>query len=286
MVDANALHYAAPDPERDAADRLSRLHGALELKAALLALLLPASSRRAVRAFEIETADIRQAPGLLQHVKHLAGGARLPWFELLLTRMALHPLPLRQELLQATRRVMGARGGARPIDRLHWLAMRRGLGEPLAAKARDAGAADISEWLETDLLAIATYSVFLSRMVPVEADVAERATEGAAGGAVAGAGAAWYAQVMEPWQGGTVLPGCEPPSGEVAIGALATLQTLALMQRPMLVRGWIAAATKVGHHRPLSDSAADALRLSCSLLDTPMPPELARHYVALEAAAK
>lgn len=278
MADANALLYAAPDPERDAADRLGRLHGALELKAALLALLLPPTSRRAVRAFEIETADIRPAPGLLQHVRHLPGGARLPWFELLLTRMALHSLPLRQELLQATRRVMGARGGARPIDRLHWLAMRRALGEPPAAKARDAGSADVAEWLETDLVAIATYSAFLSRMVPFDADAAAHAGSSA--------GANWYAQVMEPWQGGALLPGCEPPGGEAAIAALATLQTLALVQRPMLMRGWTAAAAKAGRNGAMSSSAADALRLTCGLLDTPMPPELARRFVALEAATK
>ncbi|MEO7009075.1 MAG: hypothetical protein ABI156_08015 [Caldimonas sp.] len=278
MADANALLYAAPDPERDAADRLGRLHGALELKAALLALLLPQTSRRAVRAFEIETADIRPASGLLLHVQHLAGGARLPWFELLLTRMALHSLPLRQELLQATRRVMGARGGARPIDRLHWLAMRRALGEPRAAKARDAGNADVAEWLDTDLNAIAIYSAFLSRMVPVDADAAAHAD--------GGAGAAWYAQAMEPWQGGVLLPDCDPPGGEAAIAALATLQTLALMQRPLLARSWTTAAAKVGRHGALSDSAADALRLTCGLLDTPMPPELARRFVALEAATK
>ena len=31
----------------------------------------------------------------------------------------------------------------------------------------------------------------------------------------------------------------------------------------------------------LSDLSADALRLTCGLLDSPLPPELARHYIAL-----
>ena len=88
MVDANALNYAKPDPQRDAADRLGRLHGALELKATLLALLLPGSSQRALRAFEIETDGIRPAASLHEHVRNLPGAARLPWLELLLTRMA------------------------------------------------------------------------------------------------------------------------------------------------------------------------------------------------------
>jgi hypothetical protein len=280
MVDANALNYAKPDPQRDAADRLSRLHGALELKATLLALLLPAGSHRAVRAYEIETADIRPAVSLRAHVDSLPASARLPWLEVLLARMAAQPLGLRQELLQATRRVMSARGVARPVDRLHWLAMRRALGEASLAQARGAAPGDVSEWLETDLTAIANYSAFLARMVPVESAVGDSGD-----GAVGKPGTEWYATVMEPWQGGALLPGCDPPSGEAAIRALATLQTLTMMQRPVLVRGWVVAALKV---RPgvLTDSAADALRLSSILLDTPLPPELARHYPVVEVAAR
>jgi hypothetical protein len=271
MADATTLLYATPDPERDAADRLSRLHGALELKATLLALLLPPGSRRARRAFEIETVDIRPAASLLGHARNLPAGARLPWFEHLLTRMTLHPVALRQELLQATRRVMGARGLARPIDRLHWLAMRRGLGETATVVARGGDAADVSEWLETDLFAIASYSAFLSRMVPVEA----------VEGRVATAGVAWYHRVMEPWQGIAPLPGCDPPGGDGAIRAFATLQTLSMMQRPQLVRSWVTAAIQHSRFGPLSVSAADALRLTCGLLETPMPPELAAQFIEI-----
>jgi hypothetical protein len=276
MADANELQYAAPDPQRDAADRLSRLHGALELKAALLALLLPADSRRAARAFEIETADARQAPGVHAHSLNLAPAARLPWFELLLTRMALQPLPLRQELLQATRRVIGARGRTRPIDLLHWLAMRRGLGERPGATGRGSSSGDVSEWLEADLLAIASYSAYLSRMVPVERGPGDDAQ----------AGTDWYVAVMEPWQGGVSLPACEPPNGEGVVHALAILQTLSMMQRPVLARGWVSAAHKHRRQGRLTDSAADALRLSCSLLDTPMPPELEHHYGRVEGLPK
>src|SRR4051812_42022688 len=210
MADVKAFHYDTPEPAKDAADRYGRLHGALELKAALLAMLLPPGSQRAVRAFQIETAEIRPAETLLMHAQNLPGPSRLPWFELLLTRMALHPLALRQELLQATRRVMTARGGSRPIDRLHWLAMRRALGEPSTAAARPPSAVDVEEWLETDLIAIARYAAFLARMVPVEAaDAAENP-----------AGAAWHAAAMEPWRGGATLPALDTPSGEDALKAL------------------------------------------------------------------
>lgn len=269
MIPAHSLRYDTPDPERDAADRLSRLHGALELKATLLALLLPPGSQRAVRAYEIETTDIRPAQVLQKHVANLPASARLPWFEVLLSRMALHPLPLRQELLHATRRVMGARGTARPIDRLHWLAMRRGLGEPPASTARGGGSADVSEWLDTDLHAIASFSAFLSRMIPDDetAGIDPRLAP------------AWYGAVMDPWRGGIELPGCTPPDGEGAVRALLSLQTLSLVQRPMLLRAWFTAAARQNGHRPLTPTAADALRLTAGLMDTPLPAELAAQYI-------
>jgi len=274
MPDATALQFAPPEPQRDAADRLSRLHGALELKSALLALILPPGSQRATKAFEIETEGARQAPGILVHVRNLPPAARLPWFDELLRRMALQSMPLRQELLQATRRVMGARGFARPIDRLHWLAMRRGLGEKTTTTARTGG--DVSEWLDTDILAIASYSAFLSRMVPVER----------AEGEEDGPGLAWYQQVMEPWQGGIEVPPCDPPGGEGVVRALGALQTLAPMQRPVLVRAWAAAAAALGPRKRISDSASDALRLTCSLLDTPLPPEVEKHFADAPAVPK
>jgi hypothetical protein len=136
MTDTYASSHAATDKDGEAANRFSRLHGAAELRAALLALLLPSSSKRAAHAWQVETAAVPSAEGLFEHASKLSGAARLPWVEVLLARMALQPIAVRKELLLATRRVMGARGWVRPIDRLHWLAMRRGLGEvpPLVAR--------------------------------------------------------------------------------------------------------------------------------------------------------
>jgi hypothetical protein len=273
MPDANALQFAAPEPQRDAAERLQRLHGALELKSALLALILPPTSQRATRAFQIETEGARQAPSILAHVRNLPPAARLPWVEELLKRMLLQPIAIRQDLLQSTRRVMGARGTARPIDRLHWLVMRRGLGEKSSATARAAAAGEVSEWLDTDLLAIASFSAFLTRMVPVA-----RGDDGDEQ-----PGLAWYDLVLEPWRGGVQLPPCAPPDGEGMVRALTTLQTLSAMQRPVLPRGWVAAALKVTRRLKLTDSAADALRLSCALLETPLPPELEQHFASAPA---
>jgi len=270
MADTYAENQAANDPERNAADRLSRLHGAVELHAALLALLLPPGSKRAARAWEIETATIPSVAGLREHAASLSGAARLPWFELLLSRMAVQPIAARQGLLRATRRVMGARGVVRPVDRLHWLAMRRGLGEVPPLAARPEANVEVAEWLETDVLALAVYTAFLSRMVADK-------TRGD------NAGARWYVSVMHHWQPYAEAPPFEAPDAENVFEALARLQTLSWMQRPVVVRNWVAAALKTNGGVRLSDAAADALRLTCTLLDSPQPPELVRHYISLPA---
>ena len=144
----------------------------------MLALLLPPGSKRALRAWQLETAGTPNAESLREHVATLSGAARLPWLEQLLSRMAVQPLAARQELLQATRRVMGARGVARPIDRLHWLAMRRGLGEVRRSRPAPEANVEVAEWLESDVLSVAAYTAFLSRMVPGNEVDASRAAAG------------------------------------------------------------------------------------------------------------
>ena len=262
----------SPESQRDAADRLTRVHGAGELHAALLALLLPAGSKRAVRAWRIEAGKAPGAESLRQHVANLSGAARLPWFEALLARMAAQPLAARQELLQATRRIMGARGVARPVDRLHWLTMRRGLGEVAPLAARPERHAEAAEWLESDVLGVAAYTAFLSRVVPGDAVDSDE-------------GRAWYDAVMATWAPFAGIPPWKTPDAEAMVEALAKLQTLSWMQRPVIVRNWVTTAIGSSRGVRLGDLSADALRLTCGLLDSPLPPELSRHYIALPTEA-
>ena len=53
------------------------------------------------------------------------------------------------------------------------------------------------------------------------------------------------------------------------------------MQRPVIVRNWVTTAINLSRAQRLGDLSADALRLTCGLLDSPLPPELARHYIVL-----
>lgn len=253
----------------EAASALGRVNGETELHAALLALMLPPGSQRAARAWQAEAGATPAAQSLLAHAGHLFGNARLPWFELLLSRMRRQPLPARQALLEATRRVMQARGSVRPIDRLHWLAMRQRLGGNAAVKVKSAADVEMSQLAGETLQAIASYTAFLSRMVPGETVDPNRPA----------AGADWYASVMAPWQASNSVPPCKPPDADGLVTALNELQVLAWMQRPVLVRGWLDAAVAHSLHRRLGHGAADALRLSCSLLDSPLPPALAKYFI-------
>jgi len=261
------------DAERDAVDHLDRLHGINELRAAVLALLLPPGSKRAVRAWRVEVAGFSRAVEIRDWVTALSPANRLPWFEVLVSRWRNHPQDQRAALLESTRRVMGARGVMRPIDRLHWLAMRLRMGDTSAAATRAAATAELSQLPQREVSTIATYCAFLARMVPVEpADLEDTAPTDA--------GRAWYATVMQPWAKRAEIPPCEPPDTDGLVHALQELQAMPWMQRPALVRGWVAGAIEHSPHGRLTDTAADALRLTCSLLDSPLPPELAQHFNA------
>ena len=67
------------------------------------------------------------------------------------------------------------------------------------------------------------------------------------------------------------------------VEALARMQTLSWRQRPVIVRNWVTSAISRSRGLRLADLSADALRLTCGLLDSPAPPELARHYITLTA---
>ncbi len=245
--------------EREAMERLSRLNGPGELRAAILALLATPGSRRERRAWQEETKGLSTARQVREDTKALGPATRLPWLDLLLKRVSTAPLADRQHLMAAARRVMAADGHIRPIDRLHWLLMRERLGDATAVPPAASSFPDIAEASLHTRREIARLTAFLARLVPD--------------------GEAWYRSVMQPWLKGEALPPCEAPDADGLVHALQEVQTLPWMLKPVLVRHWTEAALRHKPPGPLADDACDALRLSALLLDSPLPPELARHYV-------
>jgi hypothetical protein len=256
--------FSAQD-EREAVERLSRLNGPGELRAAILALLATPGSRRERRAWQEETAGLSTAREVRDDVKKLGPATRLPWLGLLLARAAKAPLPDRQHLMAAARRVMAADGQIRPIDRLHLLLMRQRLGEAPPVVPSGGSFHDIADTSLHTRREIARLTAFLARLVPD--------------------GEAWYQSVMLPWLHGEALPPCEAPDADGLVHALQEVQTLPWMLKPVLVRHWTEAALRHKPPGPLADEACDALRLAAVLLDSPLPPELARHYVEPGATA-
>ncbi len=236
---------SASTEEQDALARLSRTQGPASLGAAVLSLIAQwdtgSTASRALRAaWNSETQSTPNAEAIDADVALLSAATRLPCLEALLQRVRRGSKDDRRALLQATRRVMAARSPTPPIYRLLWLAMRRQLGERPPAADLPAASNDLTD-LPTPMRShIAVVTAHLSRLVPGAAGSGDRD------------GAAWY--------------------------ALLEVQTLPWMLRPVLVRAWVDAASQVGPRIGLSPTAADALRLVAGLLDSPLPPELARRY--------
>ena len=249
------------EEEREALGRLDRVRGAGGMKAALLALLLVPEHPARIRAWREETSLVGDAETLREDIERLGGALRLPWFELLLARLGGSPLADRQELLRSARRVLTAPG--HPIDRLLWLAMRRHFGEHPFGRVLAPVEADISQFQATDRVHVAQFTAYLARMVPSD-DAAE--------------GQRWYHAVLSRWLRPDEIPTWQRPDVDALVHALNALQAMSWRQRPQLVRAWVVCALPPGRGA-LPQRAADALRLACLLLDTPIPPDLARQYV-------
>lgn len=265
---------ARRDPdERARNQRLLRLHGPGELGAALLALVLTPGSQRELAAWRRETAQVPTADAIRRDVAELDATSRLPWFELLSLRLASAPAAQRVQLAQAVRRVMRADGRVGPLDWLTWLTLRRQLGEkPVNAAVASPGADnDLTAIDAPAVVAVANVTAFLSHVVPHREPDVLLGDDGHVP-----VGQAWYDAVVSRWP--------EPPArgrvdGDTLSRAMRTVQALPWMLRPVLVRVWFEEAGALARGRNLSAAAADALRMTALLLDSPLPAGLAARFI-------
>ncbi len=267
---------AQPELSHDAQqalERLLRLHGPGGLKAALLAMLLVPGHDRRLEAWFDETVPVRHADGVRTDMASIGPAALVPWFERVLQRLALTPLAERRELLLSVRRLLTLPGPVRGIDRLLWLAVRRGFGElawapPRIVAAETASTEGEGRLPEASLPDVARFTAHLARSVPSEQL-----------GSLAGRD--WYLAVMFRWQAPGEVPPWRAPDADAMARALGTLERLSWIERPLLVRSWVGEALAHSSSEWLAPASADALRLACGLLDVPLPPDLARHFITL-----
>jgi hypothetical protein len=162
------------------------------------------------------------------------------------------------------------------MDQLRWVALRH----LLAGSAVSPPAAAQGELEDLDhgqARYVCLYAAFLSRSVP-----APELTLDLTG--YESPNQTWYDMVTAPWDGHIELPQREGHDIDTSLRALRVLQALPWLQRPVLVRGWFDAARALTEGHALHGDAADALRLSCVLLDSPVPPELGQQYIEVEPA--
>jgi hypothetical protein len=160
------------------------------------------------------------------------------------------------------------------MDQLRWIALRHLLAG--SAAAPPAAAHNDFETLDADQgYSICLYAGFLSALVPTP----EVHFDPTGYGSVS---QAWYDSVTSPWIDRADVPPRDAHDIDAALRALRELQAMPWLLRPMLVRSWFDAARALTDGPMLHPGAADALRLSCVLLDSPVPPELGQQYSEAE----
>jgi len=285
--DPSTVPRAAPAglgqaPPADAAEpglhatiaRLRALREPAQWQAAALALMLAPESRRKRAVWFDESRGLPDAGRVLDDVRALPQAYRLPWFETLARQLAPGPVEPRHRLIGAARRLMSADGVVSPMDQLRWVALRHLLaGSAVAAPA--AASTELAEIDDASALKVCLFSAFLSQVVPLPELTLDLSGKEPAN-------LAWFERVVEPWRERFALPPRERHDIDATLRALRVLQAMPWMLRPVLVRHWFGAAQALSDGPVLHPVAADALRLSCGLLDSPVPPDLRSQYIEVE----
>lgn len=279
-----SLDSAGRGPDAATAARLRQLQDWQhpdDLCALVLALVQNPDSTREARAWAEEVQGSPQAPMLPDLLLRLPRDARLPLLEWAAKALATQPSERRAELLRSARRVMSADGRVQPMDRMRWLLIRhllsgaRAQPVPMPRARAELALADLPD---NKRLAIARFTAYLARMVPMADPIAK----------IGSAGVSWYGSVMRHcWL--DAAPPCQVPDADAFGHALTDLQQLSWMQRPVLTRLWVQAALKVTQRlwpqEPLTLDTAEALRITAVLLDTPVPGAVAGCFTALPCSS-
>jgi hypothetical protein len=276
------VHVRLPPPERgdpvlrDVFVRLAGLRDEASWCAAILALLATSHNRRERAAWRIVAPAVPEREQLFDGIATLTPPHRLPWLEHFARSLAPGPVQVRQELIGNARRLMTSDGLVSPIDQLRWVALRHMLAgsavaPPVAAQT------ELAELDVEDAHCICIFSAFLSRLVPTTELTVDLDGE-------ASVSQIWYDKVVAPWQGRFEMAPRDQHDIDAALRALRVVQSLPWLLRPVLVRSWYVAASELTEGPALHPDSADALRLVCTLLDSPVPPELNQQYVEVETA--
>jgi Zn-dependent protease with chaperone function len=269
------LQPAAPTSPDDAEclGRLRRLAGPREKRMAVLALMMSAGNRDEHKLWLRLAEGLTHGQQILDDVQGLSPGHLVPEFERLCKSIAGDPISDRRALVEAARDLLKADGRVSPRDRLWWLALRHHMSDkkngrafmrPVTGQGRE-----LADLQEDELIHVIALTAYLARFVP-EVEMQ---------GLLAASSRAWYARVMARCAPARDFkPDGKIPDADALMHALAGVQELSWMIRPVLVRAWVEEALNHSPGGLMSNDTANALRLMAGLIDSPMPPALASHY--------
>lgn len=279
----NLVHVRTPrdvdraDPLlREPLQRLAALIDPQALRAAVLALVVTPGSVRERAAWDQATCTLPGAELVFDDIAAMPPSRRLPWLEHFARNLAPQSVPLRHDVIDRARRIMTSDGIVTPLDQLRWVALRH-LMAGSAVAPPGPGETDLESLDDAHAWQVCVFTAFLSQLVPapeVSLDLSGFET----------VCQAWYDTVTAPWQDRFDVPTRGEPDIDATLRALRVLQGMPWLMRPVLVRSWFDAARTLTDGPMLHPEAADALRLSCVLLDSPVPPELGRQYIEVDTA--
>jgi hypothetical protein len=243
----------------------------------VLAYMLNPASQQARNVWLTATAHTPGAVRVLDDMCSLPHTRRLPWFEHFARQLAHGPVALRHDVIDAARRIIVADRRVSAMDQLRWVALRHLLaGSAVSPPA--AAATELDTLSDAQAAQACVFSAFLSQLVPAPELTLDLSGDSSLS-------QLWYDTVTAAWSDRPLAaPQRTGHDIDATLRALRTLQSLPWLLRPVLARRWFDAARSLTDGPALHDAAADALRLACVLLDSPVPPELARQYIEVEPA--
>ncbi|MDE1997520.1 MAG: M48 family metalloprotease [Burkholderiales bacterium] len=262
------------DSDRDARSRLQLLSGPTEQRLAILALMLNPDNPKERRLWGHWSHDTVNGGQILYDILSLNPWHRVPEFERLAALMAERPLEERRTLVETARDLLRADGRVSAQDRLWWMALRHRMGVGPKAHAtprplRGRVGNELNALQADEVKSIAALTAYLARFIPTP--------EGPSGPDENGR--TWYSAVMSRCAAPPDLKQLHTtPDADALAHAMASVQELSWMIRPVLLRAWVEEAVNHSPQGLMSHSTADALRLTAGLIDSPLPPVLESHY--------
>ena len=261
-----------PPPPQTWLDDLLSIAWPHDLEPATLAFLVPAPDGPEHRAWRsvCATPESGRSDHVLQQAWALPANMRQAGFERLLTRCASLPLAERAQLRRHAHRIMGSDGRLVFAEIWHRLLLDHVLALHHESVMRE------------------THALSLAACAPAIAVVTEvLATQcGAGADARGGKPAPWHAALATALELDALPAAAAAPTLPAITGAVKRLACLSWLLRPRLMKAWcvlVLGGPNGGVGAP--QEVADALRILCILIDTPMPPLLRQRYPQGEPAA-